>query len=123
MAKILVIDDESGIRTLLDRLLLRQGYEVVLAEDGWTGLELFCRESPDVIILDLKMPGIDGFTTLEQVRRLNPQQRVIILTGAGTPEIEQQVRALGVTEYIEKESSLHIIDQSLERLLCATAST
>jgi CheY-like chemotaxis protein len=123
MAKILVIDDEQGIRDLLDRLLLRQGYDVVLAENGWTGLELFCRESPDVIILDLKMPGIDGFTTLEQVRRLNPHQRVIILTGAGTPEIEQQVRALGVTEYIEKESSLHLIDHSLERLLCANAST
>jgi CheY-like chemotaxis protein len=123
MAKILVIDDEQGIRDLLDRLLLRQGYDVVLAENGWTGLELFCRESPDVIILDLKMPGIDGFTTLEQVRRLKPHQRVIILTGAGTPEIEQQVRALGVTEYIEKESSLHLIDNSLERLLCANAST
>jgi CheY-like chemotaxis protein len=123
MAKILVIDDEQGIRDLLDRLLLRQGYDVVLAENGWTGLELFCRESPDVIILDLKMPGIDGFTTLEQVRRLNPHQRIIILTAAGTPEIEQQVRALGITEYIEKESSLHLIDNSLERLLCANAST
>ena len=45
MAKILVIDDESGIRNLLDRLLLRQGYEVVLAENGWTGLELLSRDA------------------------------------------------------------------------------
>lgn len=63
------------------------------------------------------MSGIEGLTALQQVRRLNPDQRVIILTGAGTPEKEQEVRELGVTEYIEKETSLHLIGDSLRRLL------
>jgi CheY-like chemotaxis protein len=118
MARILIVDDEPGIRCLLERLLEEQGHEVLLAENGWSGLELFCRESPDVIVLDLKMPGIAGLTALQQIRRLNPGQAVIILTGAGTPENEEQVRALGVADYFEKEGSLHRIGESVRQILC-----
>ena len=105
MAKVLVIDDEQGIRDLLDTLLRRKG------------LELFRRERPDVVVLDLKMPGMDGLAVLQQVRSLDPRMPVIILTGAGTPETEQQVRAMGVTEYVEKEFSLYLLGDSLKRLL------
>lgn len=65
MAKILVIDDEQGIRDLLDTLLRRKGYDVVLAESGQKGLDLFRRERPDVVVLDLKMPGMDGLAVLQ----------------------------------------------------------
>jgi len=117
MAKILVIDDEPGIRDLLDTLLRRKGYDVVLAESGQKGLDLFRRERPDVIVLDLKMPGMDGLSVLQQVRSLDSKKPVIVLTGAGTAETEQKVRALGVTEYVEKEFSLHLLGDSLKRLL------
>lgn len=117
MAKILVVDDEQGIRNLLDTILRRKGYDVVLAEGGRKGLELFRRERPDVIVLDLKMPEMDGLAVLQQVRSLNPKQPVVILTGAGTPETERKVRALGVTEFVEKEFSLHLLGDSLKRLL------
>jgi len=117
MAKVLVIDDEQGIRSLLDTLLRRKGYDVVLAESGRKGLELFRRERPDVLVLDLKMPEMDGLTVLRQIRSLDPRMPVIILTGAGTAEAEQQVRALGVTEYVEKEFSLHLLGDALKRLL------
>ena len=120
MAKILVIDDEPGIRGLLDTLLSRKGYDVAIASSGQKGLELFRRERPDVIVLDLKMPGMDGLTVLQQVRSLHPNQPVIILTGAGTPEAERQIRALGVTEFVEKEFSLHLLGDSLKRLLVHT---
>jgi DNA-binding NtrC family response regulator len=117
MATVLVIDDEDGIRNLLETLLSRKGYEVVLASNGQRGLELFRRKRPDVVVLDLKMPEMNGLTVLQQVRQLNPTQPVVILTGAGTAEAEQQVRALGVTEYVEKEFSLHRLGDSLKRLL------
>ena len=117
MAKILVIDDEPGIRELLDTLLRRKGYDVVLAESGQKGLELFRRERPEVIVLDLKMPGMDGLTVLQQVRNLDPRKPVIVLTGAGTAEEEQQVRALGVTEFVEKGFSLHLLGDALKRIL------
>ena len=117
MAKILVIDDEPGVRDLLDTLLSRKGYDVVLADSGQKGLEIFRRAGADVIVLDLKMPEMDGITVLRQVRVLNPKQPVVILTGARTPESEQQARALGVTEYVEKEFSLHLLGDALKRLL------
>ena len=117
MTKILVIDDEPGIRDLLDTLLRRKGYDVVLAGSGRKGLEFFRREHPDVIVLDLKMPGMDGLTVLQQIRSLDPKKPVIVLTGAWTAEAEQKVRALGATECVEKEFSLHRLGDSLKRVL------
>jgi two-component system, chemotaxis family, chemotaxis protein CheY len=117
MAKILVIDDEPSIRNLLDTILRRKGYDVVLADSGRKGLDLFRREHPDVIVLDLKMPEMDGLTVLRQILSLDSKKQVIVLTGAGSPEVEQQVRALGVTEYVEKEVSMHLLGDSLKRLL------
>jgi CheY-like chemotaxis protein len=120
VAKILVIDDEPGIRDLLDTLLSGKGYDVILADSGEKGLEVFRRARPDVVVLDLKMPGMDGLTVLQQILRDNPKQPVIILTGAGTPESEEQVRKLGVTEYVEKRFSLHLLGDALKRLLSST---
>jgi DNA-binding NtrC family response regulator len=117
MTKILIIDDEQGIRDLLDTLLCRKGYDVVVAENGREGLKVFRRERRDVVVLDLKMPGMDGLTVLQEIRHLDPNKPVIILTGAGTPETEQQVRALGATEFVEKEFSLHRLGDSLKRRL------
>jgi CheY-like chemotaxis protein len=117
MAKILVIDDEQGIRNLLDALLSRKGYAIVLADGGLKGLELFRRERPDVVVLDLNMPDMGGVAVLEQIRMLKPDQPVIVLTGGVTPEKEQQVHALGVNEFVEKEFSLHRLGDALKRLL------
>ena len=123
MAKLLVIDDEEGIRNLLDILLRRKGYDVVLADRGRKGLELLRRERPDVVVLDLKMPEMDGVTVLREIRSLDPKQPVIILTGAATPGMEQQVRDLGVTEFVEKEFSLHRLGDALKRVLAASPSS
>ena len=79
MAKILVIDDEQGIRDLLDTLLRQKGHDVILAESGQKGFDTFLRERPDVIVLDLKMPGMDGSRSCnKQVRSLNPLRPVIL---------------------------------------------
>lgn len=117
MAKILVIDDELSIRSLLSTLLRQKGYDVVLAENGRKGLECFHQERPDVIVLDLKMPEMDGLAVLQQIRRVDLNQPVIIFTGAGTPETERQIRALGATELVEKAVSLHRLEDALKRVL------
>jgi DNA-binding NtrC family response regulator len=117
MSKILVIDDEQSIRSLLDTLLSRKGYEVVLAASGQKGLELFRREHPDAVVLDLKMPEMDGVTVLKHIRSADQKLPVIVLTGAGTPETEQEVYAVGATEFVEKEFSLHHLGDSLKRHL------
>lgn len=117
MAKILVIDDEQGIRNLLDTLLTRKGYRVLLADSGRKGVELFRRERPDVVVLDLKMPELDGIAVLQEVRSLKHDQAVVILTGAGTPEKEREAQALGVSEFVAKAFSLHLLGDALKRLL------
>ena len=117
MAKVLVIDDEPTVRTLLDMLLRPKGYEVMLADNGWTGLRLYRQEHPDVILLDLKMPKLDGITVLKKIRSVNPEQPVIVMTGDTSPEKEQQVRSLGVSEFIVKGSSLHAVEDTLKHLL------
>ena len=117
MATVLVIDEAPNVRTLLDLLLCQRGYDVILADNGWKGLQLYRQEHPDVVLLDLNMPELDGVTVLKQIRSVDLQQPVIILTGSATPGTEQQVQALGVTEYLEKEFSLHHLADALNRLL------
>lgn len=119
MAKILVIDDEPIDLALLEILLSEQGYNVVLADGGWKGLELFRQTQPDVVVLDLNMPEMDGVTVLTHIRRMDVNQRVIILTGGATPETEQQVRALGVTEIVEKGFTWDLLTVALKRVLTA----
>jgi CheY-like chemotaxis protein len=115
MAKVLIDDERayavSSTCSSVERLWRP------FADGGRKGLELFRRERPDVIVLDLNMPEMDGVAVLQQVRSLNPDQPVIILTGAGTPEKEQRVHALGVSEFVEKEFSLHRLGDALKRVL------
>jgi DNA-binding response OmpR family regulator len=122
MAKILVIDDQPNIREFLGLLLRQQGYDVVFADNGWKGLQLYRQEHPDVIVLDLNMPDFDGVTVLKQIRNVDLKQPVIVLTGESAPETERQVRMLGVSEFILKGSSLHLLADTLKRLLKTSAS-
>ena len=121
MAKVLVIDDEPTVRKLLGMVLSRDGYGVILADNGEKGLELYRLEHPDVILLDLRMPQPDGVAVLKEIRRLDLQQPVVVLTGDTDPETERQVRAIGVSEFIEKGASLHLLGGVLQRLLKTAA--
>ena len=100
MAKILVIDDDQGIRHLLDMLLRYKGYHVLLAEEWAEGSRPLPSRTPDVIVLDLKIPDMDGLTVLRHVRShsISP---VIIYSGAWTTKTEQQFRALGINETVK----------------------
>lgn len=116
MAKVLVIDDEPHARVLLDIHLSHRGYDVILAGDGWKGLQLYLQEHPDVILLDLNMPELDGVTVLKKIRAVDLKQPVIVLTADSNPEMEQQVRAMGVNEFILKSSSMHRLEDTLTHL-------
>jgi DNA-binding NtrC family response regulator len=121
MAKILVIDDDQSIRTFLDRLLSRNGYDVILADNGQKGLELFRRERPHAILLDLIMPEMNGIAVLQQIRSVDEKIPVIVLTGTRIPEIKPQAYAVGVTEFVEKEFSIHVLLEALNRHLKTSA--
>ena len=101
MASVLVVDDDADIRGLLHELLQRQGHTVIEASDGREGLRLFHSSRPDLVILDISMPGLDGWETLERIRDLSAVP-VMMLT-ARAQELDK-VRALraGADDYVTK---------------------
>jgi DNA-binding response OmpR family regulator len=117
MAKILAVDDNVKIRDLLDTLLRRKGHQVLTADHGQRGIDVFRRERPDITILDLKMPNMNGIEVLRQIRKINPHAPVIILTAVGTETEEERARALGATEFLHKGFSLHELGDALNRLM------
>jgi DNA-binding response OmpR family regulator len=102
MAEILVIDDEPLVCTLLQIVLTRHGHEVRMAYNGREGIESFRRNRPRFTFLDLYLPDMTGIEVLRQIRRIDPEGAVLILTAARSREMEQQARELGVTDYLIK---------------------
>ncbi len=84
--RVLVIDDEAPFRETLCKVLGRRGMDVIAAATGQEGLKKLAAQPVDVVVLDLRMPGIDGLTTLRMINDLEPNAQVIILTGHGTTE-------------------------------------
>lgn len=106
MQTILVIDDEKDIRTSLTGILEDEGYEVLCAESGAEGIESALQELPDLILLDIWMPGMDGLEALERIKLLLPQVTVVMISGHGTIETAVRATKLGAFDFIEKPLSL-----------------
>ena len=117
MTKILVIDDDASDRDLLAAVLTKRGYEVILADNGGTGLMLCHRRTPDAVVLDLNMPGIDGRNILRQLRILHPTLPVVVFSGHSTEEIEQEMLNQGATACIQKAFSLDQLGSALQEVL------
>jgi DNA-binding NtrC family response regulator len=100
--KLLLVDDEENfVNTLSERLKMRDVPSKVVYS-GEEALEAVQSEVPDVVVLDLRMPGIDGMEVLRKVRKSNPDVRIVILTGHGTDAIEEEVKNLGAFHYHKK---------------------
>ncbi|GBC62896.1 Fis family transcriptional regulator [Desulfonema ishimotonii] len=103
---ILIIDDEPMILQSLSGLLSDEGFEVLTATNGYEGLKLIETESPDLVLLDIWMPGIDGIETLKEIKKSNPFIQVIIITGHGNVETAVRATKLGAFDMIEKPLSI-----------------
>jgi DNA-binding response OmpR family regulator len=101
---ILIIEDESEYVAIIEALLRRQGYNVISAYDTAIGMKSIKKESPDLVILDLGLPGGGGFSILENIRQIEDTKDmpVIILTGMEDEDLEEQARQLGVKAYFKK---------------------
>ena len=115
MSKILVIDDEESIRLLLEVSLKHKGYEVVLAADGEEGIKAFQKSRPPIVITDIKMPGMDGIEVLKRIRQLDPDTRVIVVTGHG--EMDSAIEALQfeASDFINKPIADNVLSIALKR--------
>jgi two-component system response regulator CpxR len=113
-AKILLVDDEREfVQTLSERLNMRDvGTHVVY--DGGEALDFIEDEEPEVMILDLKMPGVDGFDVLRKVKSTNPDIEVIVLTGHGSEKDEKLCMELGAFAYLQKPVDIEILNESIK---------
>ena len=101
-ANILVIDDEESMRDSCQQTLSRDGNRVEVAEDGSRGLAMLERESFDLVILDLKMPGLSGMEVLKKIRERDPEAMVIVITGYATVESAVEAMKRGAYDFIPK---------------------
>jgi two-component system response regulator AtoC len=100
--KILITDDDLSIRTMLQKVLERAGYSVLTALDGEEGVELAASESPDLILLDLGLPGINGIEALRQIKKNDPDMAAIMITAEGSIESAVAAMKAGARNYITK---------------------
>ena len=117
--KILVIDDERDMLELMLKVLEKKNYQPIGATNGPDGIRLNEQEHPDLIVLDMRMPGMDGIETLRHIRRKDAKVRVVILTGYGHPDTIRDAADLDVSEYLSKsfdnDALVRIIGEVLGR--------
>ena len=117
MKHILVVDDEENIRKSLVGILQDEGFTTTVAENGETGLEKMRTDSPDLVLLDIWMPVLDGIETLRRIRDEYPEQMVIMMSGHGTIETAVKATRLGAFDFIEKPLSLEKVLHSVEQAM------
>lgn len=100
--RILIVDDEKNIRLTLDQALVTAGYEVATAIDGEHALEKIESEAPDMVLLDMKMPGMDGIEVLRRLRQSHDTLPVVMITAHGTVETAVEAMKLGAVDYLRK---------------------
>lgn len=122
--KVIIIDDEQSILETLEMILLEKGHQVLTAQDGPSGLAIIQREQPDVVILDIRLPGMSGFDVLRKIKEGNKEIYVIVITAYHDMETTIQAMKLGAYEYVHKPidaDELEIVVDKAERNLRLSA--
>ncbi|MFQ5794961.1 MAG: response regulator transcription factor [Candidatus Bipolaricaulia bacterium] len=114
--KILVAEDDPGARKLLRKFLTAEGHQVITAEDGLEAIERFFTGSPDLVLLDLMMPKVDGWEVLERIRNAS-ETPVIMLTVRGATEDKVRGLSAGVDDYITKPFDLREVAARIEAVM------
>ena len=119
MAKILLVEDNEMNRDMLSRRLLRRGYEVLVAEDGVAGVSMARSETPDLILMDMSLPVLDGWEATRQIKATPETQAIpiIALTAHAMAEDERKAREAGCDDYDTKPVELPRLLEKIEALL------
>ena len=115
MPKLLLIDDEEPVRKIVGLYLRSHGYEVFAAADGQRGIELFQRETPPIVLTDIKMPGMDGIEVLKRIKQISADTEVIVITGHGDMDLAIQSLQLDASDFITKPVGNEALSIALKR--------
>ena len=119
--KILVVDDEPEVRQMMEHFLTERGYEVRIAENGRQGLAALDTFTPDVVLLDMHMPELDGLETLKRIAARAPSLPVIMVTVNDDVETTARLLQLGAADYVPKPFNLDYLEQAINIQLSATS--
>jgi CheY-like chemotaxis protein len=108
-----VVDDEPEVRQVLHEFLVSRGYDVSVASDGVEALGVLQTVKPDLVLLDVAMPGMDGVETLKRIVALNPSLPVIMVTANADIGVTSKLLALGAVDYVPKPFDLEYLDQAV----------
>lgn len=121
MAHLLLVDDEKDATEALQMFLELRGFEVRLAFSGEKGIEAVREKAPDLVLLDLQMPGMNGWQALQQMRQIAPDLRVVILTGSVPDrELEEKAQQGGALGFITKPIQLEELAPQIQSFLSKT---
>lgn len=115
--KILIVDDQYGIRILLNEVFQKAGYQTFQAANGFQALEIVDKHSPDLVLLDMKIPGMDGIEILKRMRVVEPDIRVIIMTAYGELDMIQEAKDLGALTHFAKPFDIDEIRDAVRKHL------
>jgi two-component system, NtrC family, response regulator len=116
-ARVVVIDDEVNAATALETLLREDGYEVAAAHDARAGLTLLERMDADVVLTDLRMPGMDGLELLARIKEIRPETMVIVMTAYGTVKTAVRAMKMGAEDYLGKPIDVEEVELVLQRAM------
>lgn len=117
MAKILIVDDAEFLRVRISKMLTGDGYEVIEAENGARAVEVYERERPDLVLLDVTMPEMDGLTALKHIRAIDPKARVVMLTALGQESVVLEAIKSGARDFIVKPFERDRVMNAIYKLL------
>lgn len=114
--RILIVDDEKNIAGSLENILSDEGYDVSSTDDGLDALEIIQSDPPDLVLLDIWIPGMDGIEVLKTIKAYNPETDVVIMSGHASIDTAVKATKLGASDFIEKPFTLDHLVQSVENV-------
>lgn len=113
---VLIVDDDSGVQETLEAILLFEGYEVAIARDGIEALEWLDGKTPDLVLLDLMMPRMDGFTVVKELERLGRRSDIPIVVLTADGRAKEKAEQVGADGYVAKPFELTNLLEEIERV-------
>ena len=123
MKKLLIVDDQNGIRILLVEVFSSEGYQTFQAANGKLALDIVRAESPDLVLLDMKIPGMDGLDILKHIKQIDPAMKVIMMTAYGELDMIKEATDLGALMHFTKPFDIDELRHAVNHYLRTPSAT